>query len=69
MVALFRKKSFVDRIGEALGRKPRRSGGTAVRSGLIALGSAAGLTALSAVVSAVRDRQDQESAEGQDDRS
>lgn len=62
----WRKKTFADRVAEALGRRTRRSGGTAMRSGLIALGSVAGVTAASAVASAIRTRQDQEA---QDDRS
>lgn len=64
----WRKKTFVDRVAEALGRRPKRSGGTAVRSGLIALGSVAGVTAASAVASAIRTRQDSDGG-GQDDRS
>jgi|GEM_PF-1785943 len=66
MITLFRKKTFLEKVAAALGRKPRRSSSTATRSGLIALGSVAGITAASAVVSALRDRQDQES---HDDRS
>jgi len=66
MIRLFRKKTFLERVVEAVGRKRPRVSGTARRSGLIALGSAAGLTAASAAVSAIRDRRDQG---GDDDRS
>ena len=55
MKGLFGKKSIIDRIGKGIGLKPRRSN-TALRSGLATAGVAAGLTVLSAVVSAVRDR-------------
>ena len=54
----WRRKTFADRVAEALGRRPKRSGSTAVRSGLIALGSVAGVTAASAVASAIRSRQE-----------
>ncbi len=56
MNRLFGKKTIIDRLGEAVGLKPRRSS-TAVRSGLAAAGAAAGLAIVSAVVSAFRDRQ------------
>ena len=56
MNKLFGKKTIIDRLGEAVGLKPRRSS-TAVRSGLAAAGAAAGLAIVSAVVSAFRDRQ------------
>ncbi|GAA1728567.1 hypothetical protein GCM10009809_25180 [Isoptericola hypogeus] len=69
MIKLFRRKTFLDRVAEALGGRPKRSGDTAVKSGLIALGSVAGVTAASAVASAVRKRQDQEGQGDQDDRS
>jgi len=59
-----RKRSLAERVGEALGRKPRKSGFTPPRSALIALGAAAGVTALSAVASAVRARQDDASGQG-----
>lgn len=62
----FGRKSFVDRVGKMLGRKPRRSRRNATRSGLVSLGAVAGVTALSAVVSAIRQRQDEG---GRDDRS
>jgi crotonobetainyl-CoA:carnitine CoA-transferase CaiB-like acyl-CoA transferase len=55
MTKLFGKKTIIDRLGEAVGRKPKRSN-TAVRSGLAAAGAAAGLAAVSAVVSSLRDR-------------
>ena len=59
MNRLFGKKTIIDRLGEAVGLKPRRSS-TAVRSGLAAAGAAAGLAIVSAVVSAFRDRQGDE---------
>ena len=55
MKGLFGKKSTIERIGKVIGLKPKRSN-TALRSGLATAGVAAGLTVLSAVVSAVRDR-------------
>ena len=55
MTKLFGKKTIIDRLGEAVGLKPKRSS-TAVRSGLAAAGAAAGLAAVSAVVSSLRDR-------------
>jgi hypothetical protein len=59
MIKTFRRKTtFVDRVAEALGRKPKHSGPT-MRSGLVTLGSVAGVAAASAVVSAIRARQDQ----------
>jgi len=64
----WRRKTFVDRVAEALGRRPRRSGSPALRGGLVALGAAAGVTAASAAVSAIRSRQDRSGEEGQDDR-
>ncbi|GAA1971886.1 hypothetical protein GCM10009718_04540 [Isoptericola halotolerans] len=65
----FRKKSLVRRATEALGGGSKRSGSTAVRTGLVSLGTVAGVTALSAAVSAIRDRQDAHDQEDQDDRS
>jgi crotonobetainyl-CoA:carnitine CoA-transferase CaiB-like acyl-CoA transferase len=56
MNKLFGKKTMIDRLGAAVGLKPKRSS-TAVRSGLAAVGATAGLAAVSAVVSALRDRQ------------
>jgi hypothetical protein len=56
MNKLFSKKTKIDRLGEALGLKPKRSG-TAVKSGLAAASAAAGLAVVSAVVSALRERQ------------
>jgi hypothetical protein len=56
MNKLFGKKTIIDRLGEAVGLKPKHSS-TALRSGLAAAGAAAGLAVVSAVVSAVRDRQ------------
>ena len=56
MNKLFGKKTMIDRLGEAVGLKPKRSN-TAMRSGLAAAGAAAGLAVASAVVSALRDRQ------------
>ena len=56
MNRLFGKKTIIDRLGEAVGLKPKRSS-TALRSGLTAAGAAAGLAIVSAVVSALRDRQ------------
>ena len=38
MTKLFGKKTIIDRLGEAVGRKPKRSN-TAVRSGLAAAGT------------------------------
>lgn len=56
MNRLFGKKTIIDRLGEAVGLKPKRSS-TALRSGFAAAGAAAGLAVASAVVSAVRERQ------------
>jgi crotonobetainyl-CoA:carnitine CoA-transferase CaiB-like acyl-CoA transferase len=56
MNKLFGKKTIFDRLGEAVGLKPKRSS-TAVRSGLAAASAAAGLAVVSAVVSALRERQ------------
>ena len=56
MNRLFGKKTIIDRLGEAVGLKPKRSS-TALRSGFAAAGAAAGLAIASAVVSAVRERQ------------
>ena len=56
MNKLFGKKTIIDRLGEAVGLRPKRST-TALRSGLAAAGAAAGLAIVSAVVSALRDRQ------------
>ena len=56
MNKLFGKKTIIDRLVEAVGLKPKRSS-TALRSGLTAAGAAAGLAIVSAVVSALRDRQ------------
>jgi hypothetical protein len=56
MNKLFGKKTMIDRLGEAVGLKPKRSS-TTIRSGLAAAGAAAGLAVVSAVVSALRDRQ------------
>jgi crotonobetainyl-CoA:carnitine CoA-transferase CaiB-like acyl-CoA transferase len=56
MNKLLGKKTIIDRLGEAVGLKPKHST-TALRSGLAAAGAAAGLAAVSAVVSALRDRQ------------
>ena len=56
MNKLFGKKTIIDRLGEAVGLRPKRST-TALRSGLAAAGAAAGLAVVSAVVSALRDRQ------------
>ena len=56
MYKLFGKKTIIDRLGEAVGLRPKRSS-TALRSGLAAAGAAAGLAAVSAVVSVLRDRQ------------
>jgi hypothetical protein len=51
---LFRKKSAWDKVKDpVVARAPT------VRSGLIAAGAAAGLTALSSVVSSIRKRQGQ----------
>ena len=63
MNKLFGKKTIVDRLREAVGLKPKRSS-TAVKSGLAAAGAAAGLAALSAVVSVVRDRQSEGKRDG-----
>lgn len=52
----FGKKTIIDRLGEAVGLKPKRSS-TALRSGFVAAGAAAGLTVVSAVVSALRERR------------
>ena len=56
MNKLFGKKTIIDRLGEAVGLKPKRSS-PALRSGLVAAGGVAGLALASAVVSALRDRQ------------
>jgi crotonobetainyl-CoA:carnitine CoA-transferase CaiB-like acyl-CoA transferase len=56
MNKLLGKKTIIDRLGEAVGLKPKHST-TALRSGLAAAGAAAGLAVVSAVVSALRDRQ------------
>ena len=56
MNKLFGKKTMIDRLGEAVGLKPKRSS-TALRSGVAAAGAAAGLAVVSAVLSAFRDRQ------------
>jgi hypothetical protein len=56
MNKLFGKKTIIDRLGEAVGLKPKRSS-TTLRSGLAAAGAATGLAVVSAVVSARRDRQ------------
>jgi hypothetical protein len=56
MNKLFGKKTIIDRLGEAVGLKPKHAT-TAVKSGLAAAGAAAGLAVVSAVVSAFRDRQ------------
>ena len=56
MNRLFGKKTIIDRLGEAVGLKPKRST-TALRSGLAAAGAAAGLAVVSAVVSTLRERQ------------
>ena len=56
MNKLFGKKTIIDRLGEAVGLKPKRSS-TAMRSGLVAAGAVAGLAVVSAVVSALRDRE------------
>jgi hypothetical protein len=64
MTKLFGKKTIIDRLGEAVGLKPKRSS-TAVRSGLAAAGAAAGLAAVSAVVSSLRDRQSERKPDAQ----
>lgn len=56
MNKLFRRKTMIDRLGEAVGVKPKYVT-TALRSGVVAAGAAVGLAAVSAVVSAVRERQ------------
>jgi crotonobetainyl-CoA:carnitine CoA-transferase CaiB-like acyl-CoA transferase len=56
MNKLFGKKTIIDRLGEAVGLKPKHAS-TTVKSGLAAAGAAAGLAVVSAVVSALRDRQ------------
>jgi hypothetical protein len=56
MTKLFGKKTVIDRLGEAVGLKPKRSN-TALKSGVAAAGGLAGLAVVSAVVSALRDRQ------------
>jgi crotonobetainyl-CoA:carnitine CoA-transferase CaiB-like acyl-CoA transferase len=56
MNKLFGKRTIIDRLGEAVGLRPKRSA-TALRSGLAAAGAATGLAVVSAVVSALRDRQ------------
>ena len=61
---LFGRKTIVDRLGEAVGLKPKRSS-TALKSGLAAAGAAAGLAAVSAVVSALRERQSDEKRDAQ----
>jgi hypothetical protein len=62
MIGPFRKKSVATRIGEAFGRRSPHPG-TAVRSGLVALGTVVGVAAVSAVASAVRERR-QEGGQG-----
>ena len=56
MNRLFGKKTIIDRLGEAVGLKPKRSS-TALKSGVAAAGGVAGLAVVSAVVSALLDRQ------------
>jgi hypothetical protein len=63
MNKLFGKKTIIDRLGEAVGLRPKRST-TALRSGLAAAGAAAGLAVVSAVVSAFRDRQSEGNRDG-----
>ena len=53
---LFGRKTMIERLGEAVGLKPKHSN-TALKSGVAAVGVAAGLAAVSAVVSAIRERQ------------
>jgi hypothetical protein len=56
MNKLFRRKTMIDRLGDAVGLKPKYLT-TALRSGVAAAGAAVGLAAVSAVVSAIRERQ------------
>lgn len=56
MNKFFGKKTVIDRLGEAIGLKPKGSS-TALKSGLAAAGVAAGLVVASAVASARRERQ------------
>ena len=56
MNKLFGKKTIIDRLGEAVGLKPKRLS-TGLKSGVAAAGAAAGLAVVSAVVSAIRERQ------------
>ena len=56
MSKLFGKKTIIDRLGEAVGLKQKRSS-TAVKSGVAAAGGVAGLAVVSAIVSALRDPQ------------
>ena len=63
MNKLFGKKTIIDRLGEAVGLKSKQTT-TVVRSGLAAAGAAAGLAVLSAVVSALRDRQSEGNRDG-----
>ena len=56
MNKLFGKKTIIDRLGETVGLKPKRSS-TGLKSGVAAAAGIAALTAVSAVVSALRDRQ------------
>jgi hypothetical protein len=55
MNKLFGKKTIFDRLGEAVGLKPKRSS-TALRSGFAAAAAAVGLAVASAVVSGLRER-------------
>jgi hypothetical protein len=57
----FRRRTWIEKVGGALGLAPRRSPATTtgVRAGLVALGSLAAVTAASAAVSAVRQHQDE----------
>lgn len=57
MNKLFGKKSIIDRAKAAVGLKSKRSS-SARTSGLITAGGVAGLAIVSAVISALRDRQD-----------
>lgn len=60
----FRKKSFVRRAADMLNGGSKRSGTTAVKTGLVSLGTLAGVTALSAAVSAIRERRGDDGQEG-----
>ena len=64
MIQLARKKSLIQQLTEAVGRKPKSSGPMTVRSGLISVGSVVGLAALSAVVSAIRERREYQDVRG-----